>query len=50
MEEDYPTKNPNEKLAILDMYVWMDSEHYIVYKHYEKPTASKLVIGAQSAQ
>ena len=50
IEEDYPTKNPNEKLAILDMYVWLNSEHYIVYQHYEKPTASKLVIGAQSAQ
>ena len=50
MEEDYPDKNPNKKLAILDMCVWMNSEHFLVYQHYEKSVASKLVIGAQSAQ
>ena len=32
------------------MCVWMNSEHFLVYQHYEKSVASKLVIGAQSAQ
>jgi hypothetical protein len=50
MEEDYPSKNENGKLAILDMNVWLDSNHHMVYQHYEKPTASTQVLSEQSAQ
>ena len=50
MEADYPSKNRNKKLAILDMNVWMNNENKIVYQHYEKQVASKQVISAQSAQ
>ena len=50
MEEDYPSNNENNKLAILDMYVWIDDNSNIVYEHYEKPMASKQILSEQSAQ
>jgi hypothetical protein len=50
MEEDYPSKNENRKLAILDMTVWLDISSHLVYQHYEKPTASKRVLSEQSGQ
>jgi hypothetical protein len=50
MEADYPSKNCNKKLAILDMNVWMNNESKIVYQHYEKEVASKQILSAKSAQ
>ena len=51
MEEDYPSKNENGRMPILDMSVWTDEETgFIMYAHYEKPMASKLIMHAQSAQ
>ena len=50
MESDYPSKNRSQKLAILDMEVWVDPENRIVYQHYEKQVASKNVLSAKSAQ
>ena len=50
MEEDYPSKNEDNKLAILDMKTSMDEDGYIVHQHYEKPMTSKKVISSQSAQ
>ena len=50
MESDYPSKNRSQKLAILDMEVWIDPENRILYQHYEKQVASKNVLNAKSAQ
>ena len=51
MEEDYPNKNDDNKMPILDMKVWQDDkEGFILYQHYQKPMASKSVMHAQSAQ
>ena len=50
MEEDYPSKNEDNKLAILDMKISMDEDGYIVHQHYEKPMTSKKVISSQFAQ
>ena len=49
METEYPSKNNDGKMAILDMAVWMDSNN-VLYQHYEKQVASKAVLNAQSAQ
>ena len=49
-EADHPCKHEDEKLAILEMKVWIDPNAYIVYQHYEKPVASKQVLAAQSSQ
>ena len=51
MEYDVPSRNTNNKLAILDMEVWMNSlTGNIVFQHYEKPTASHNIMHASSAQ
>ena len=50
MEADYPSKNHSQKLAILDMEVWIDPDYCVVYQHYEKPIKSKRVISVNSAQ
>ena len=39
-----------EKLAILDMKVWKDKNHFLVYQHYEKPMASRQILKSESAQ
>ena len=49
MVEDYPTKNNNGKMAVLDMNVWMNVENFILYEHYEKPMSCKKVMHADSA-
>jgi hypothetical protein len=49
MEAEYPSKNSEGKMAILDMEVWMDKNN-VLYQHYEKQVASKAVLHAQSAQ
>ena len=49
MEADWPNKNENKKLPILDMEVWMDKDGTIMYSHYEKPMKLKTVINSKSA-
>ena len=50
MEEEYPSKSDNNRLAILDIEVWKDDHNFIVYRHYEKKVASRKVLHANSAQ
>ena len=50
MVEDTPSRNPDGKLPILDMKVWMDEADRVVYQHYEKPLNTTRVLSAQSAQ
>ena len=50
MEEDYPSKNSDHKVPILDMKVWLDGSHQIVYEHYEKTVASRKILNQSSAQ
>ena len=50
MEFDVPSRNDDKKMAILDMKVWLDRESNIMFQHYEKPTASKNIMHALSAQ
>ena len=49
MEGDWPSKNSDRKLPILDMKTWTDHEGTILYQHYEKPVSSKTVLHAKSA-
>ena len=44
------SRNDDKKMAILDMKVWLDRESNIMFQHYEKPTASKNIMHALSAQ
>ena len=50
MEDEYPSKSDNNRLAILDLEVWKDDHNFIVYRHYEKKVASRKVLHANSAQ
>ena len=50
MEADYPNRNVDKKLTILDMKVWLDQDYFIVYQHYQKPVALRQVLSARSAQ
>ena len=49
MEGDWPSKNTDSKMAILDMKVWIDQNGDILYEHYEKDVSSKTVLHARSA-
>ena len=49
MEADWPSKNPDGRLPILDMKVWTDGEGCIRYTHYEKPMATKSILHTKSA-
>ena len=49
MEGDWPSKNEDGKMPILDMKVWVDTEGTLLYKHYEKKVSSKTVLNAKSA-
>ena len=51
MEFDVPSRNVDKKMAILDMKVWLGRTNGdIMFQHYEKPTASKCIMHAMSAQ
>ena len=51
MEYDVPSRNPDGKMPILDMEVWIDQESgNTLFQHYEKPTASHNIMHAKSAQ
>ena len=49
MEADYPGKNEDTRLPILDMQCWLNESGFAVYTHYGKPIATKQVISARSA-
>ena len=49
MEADWPLKNTDGKMPILDMKVWTDKDGNILYQHYEKDVSSKTVLHAKSA-
>ena len=49
MEGDWPSKNQDKKMPILDMKVWKDEEGTLLYQHYEKIVSKKTVINAKSA-
>ena len=49
MVEDYPSKNENEKMAVLDMSVWVSENSFIMHSHYEKPMPGKALMHAESA-
>ena len=49
MEADWPSKNMDKRLPILDMKVWTDENGYAVYTHYEKAVSSKTVLHCKSA-
>ena len=49
MEADWPSKNRDGKMPILEMKVWTDTEGMLMYQHYEKDVCSKTVLNAKSA-
>ena len=49
MEGDWPSKNADRKLPILDMKTWTDTQGTIKYQHYEKKVSRKTVMNANSA-
>jgi hypothetical protein len=49
MEEDYPSKNADKKLPILDLKVWVNDENIILYEFYRKSMSSRLVMMQRSA-
>ena len=49
MEADWPSKNTDKKMPILDMKVWTDETGMLLYQHYEKDVSSKTVLNAKSA-
>ena len=49
MEADWPSKNDDGRLPILDMKVWMDGEGTVLYTHYEKPMSNRSVLNSKSA-
>ena len=47
---DYPSKNPDGKVAMLDLKMWIteiDGVKRLVHEHYEKDMASKMVVHAR---
>ena len=49
MEADWPSRNSDKKMPILDMKVWTDDTGTLLYQHYEKDVSSKTVLNAKSA-
>ena len=49
MEEDYPSKNCDGKLPILDLKVWIGENQLIMYQFYRKDMASRLLMMSRSA-
>ena len=46
---DVPELNPDGKLPVLDLKVFMSPENEVLYEFYEKPTKNSRVILASSA-
>ena len=52
LEVDYPSRNIDNKLPILDIKVWVEevgNRKLIMYEHYRKEVATKATIHAKSA-
>ena len=49
MEADWPSRNADKRLPILDMKTWTDESGYALYTHYEKVVSSKTVLHCKSA-
>ena len=49
MVADFPSNNLDDKMAVLDMKVWMNRESIIMHEHFEKPLSSKHVMHSESA-
>ena len=49
LEVDYPTKNEDKKLCILDLKMWVSDDRYMLYKHYMKKVLSRYLVHARSA-
>ena len=49
MEGDWPSRNTDRKLPILDMKVWTREDGTVMYQHYEKAVSSKTVLHSTSA-
>ena len=49
LEADYPYRYPDQKVPILDIKVWVDTEGKVMHEYYSKPVSSKSVIDAKSA-
>ena len=49
MKADWPSRNEDDKMPILDMKVWTNDEGLLYYQHYEKEVSSKTVLHSQSA-
>ena len=49
MEGDWPSKNEDGRMPILDMKVWVGEDGTILYKHYEKKVSSRTVLNSKSA-
>ena len=49
MEEDYPSKNTDCKLPILDLKVWVRSDNVLMHEFYRKSMSSRLLMMERSA-
>jgi hypothetical protein len=49
MVADFPSNNDDNKMAVLDMKVWINEEGIIMHEHFEKPMSSKKIMHATSA-
>jgi hypothetical protein len=48
MEEDFPSRNENKRIPVLDLEVWVH-DNKVSHTFYRKPMANKAVINASSA-
>ena len=44
MEEDYPSRNEDNKLPILDLKVWVRDDNIILHEFYRKNMASRIIM------
>ena len=49
MEADWPSRNEDKRMPILDMKAWTNEEGILLYQHYEKEVSKKTVLHARSA-
>ena len=49
MEGDYPSRNEDKKLPILDLKVWVREDNIIMHEFYRKSMASRLLMMKRSA-
>ena len=49
MEVDWPSKNRDKKMSILDLKVWMSEDQYVMFQHYEKGVSIKTILHSQLA-